>query len=313
MITSATPSQVSVNTAPQVLSAFSAENQQTVFKPLAPVVKSDALAAGDKERYTSSPLSREISAFGYAEGSAQTLVTYNKNGRLNSSQLQGAGNSSKQSGEADDKAQMQSDEVDERKLSDDDSGALPEDHEAVLKEKHEEQKQLEIRSLAARDREVRAHEQAHAAIGGSFAGAPKYQFERGPDGVNYAVGGEVPIDVSPAATPEATINKMQAVRRAALAPAEPSPQDRRVAQEAIAVEASARQSLMQEQRDEAQSVSNKDDGSASSAPKAQDEPDHTDAKKQSDADYDKPSIGEPNSISSRSEQGNNFRSISIIA
>ncbi len=107
--------------------------------------------------------------------------------------------------------------------------------------------QAEIRSLAARDREVRAHEQAHAAVGGQYAGAPSYQFERGPDGVNYAVGGEVRIDVSKAASPQETILKMQIVRRAALAPAEPSAQDRRVAAEASAREAEARQALRTEQ------------------------------------------------------------------
>ncbi|HEY7773644.1 MAG TPA: putative metalloprotease CJM1_0395 family protein [Marinagarivorans sp.] len=118
----------------------------------------------------------------------------------------------------------------------------------------EAQKQEAIRDLAARDREVRAHEQAHAAVGGSFAGAPKYQYERGPDGVNYAVGGEVPIDVSPAATPEQTIAKAQTIRRAALAPAEPSPQDRRVAQESTRLEAEARQEMRAESAASAASI-----------------------------------------------------------
>ena len=118
-----------------------------------------------------------------------------------------------------------------------------------------EQRQLQqeqdlIRQLASRDREVRAHEQAHAAVGGRYAGAPQYQFQRGPDGVNYAVGGEVPIDISKEATPQETIQKMQIVRRAALAPAEPSGQDRRVAAQASASEAEARAELLQVQRDE---------------------------------------------------------------
>lgn len=128
----------------------------------------------------------------------------------------------------------------------------------ALKAKKEQQVeakiQEEIRELAARDREVRAHEQAHAAVGGSYAGAPKYQFERGPDGVNYAVGGEVPIDVGPAATPEQTIAKAQTIRRAALAPAEPSPQDRQVAQESIQLEAAARQELQAEIRAKEESL-----------------------------------------------------------
>ena len=115
----------------------------------------------------------------------------------------------------------------------------------------QEQQQLRdqriISELAARDREVRAHEQAHAAVGGQYAGAPSYEYQRGPDGVNYAVGGEVSIDIGRAATPEATIQKAQIVRRAALAPAEPSPQDRNVAAQASRLEAQARAELVAEQ------------------------------------------------------------------
>lgn len=110
-----------------------------------------------------------------------------------------------------------------------------------------EQEQKEIRELSARDREVRSHEQAHAAVGGKYAGSPVYEFVRGPDGVSYAVGGEVSIDASPIpGDPEATIAKAQQIRRAASAPAEPSPQDRRVAAEAALMEAEARVDLRQE-------------------------------------------------------------------
>jgi len=104
----------------------------------------------------------------------------------------------------------------------------------------------QIRQLKARDAEVKAHEAAHAAVGGQLAGSPSYSYQRGPDGVRYAVGGEVPIDVSKVAgDPQATLEKMQRVQRAALAPAEPSVQDRRVAALAAqqAVEARAEISL----------------------------------------------------------------------
>lgn len=113
-----------------------------------------------------------------------------------------------------------------------------------------EQEQDEISQLAARDREVRAHEQAHASVGGQYAGSPTYSFQRGPDGVRYAVGGEVSIDTGKAATPEETIRKAQVVRRAALAPAEPSPQDRRVAAEASQIQAEALQELRVQQVEE---------------------------------------------------------------
>ena len=105
--------------------------------------------------------------------------------------------------------------------------------------------QQQINALSARDREVRAHEQAHVAAGGQYAGAAQYQFERGPNGVNYAVSGEVSISVGKEATPEETLQKAQIVRRAALAPAEPSPQDRRVAAQATRMESEARQEIAQ--------------------------------------------------------------------
>lgn len=87
-----------------------------------------------------------------------------------------------------------------------------------------------VSDLRARDAEVRRHEEAHARVGGQYAGQPSYSYQTGPDGKRYAVGGEVAIDVSEVpGDPEATINKMVVVKRAALAPAEPSGQDRRVA------------------------------------------------------------------------------------
>lgn len=94
----------------------------------------------------------------------------------------------------------------------------------------------ELSELKARDREVRAHETAHQAVGGQYAGAISYVFQRGPDGAQYAVGGEVSIDVAPIeGDPQATIEKMRVVRAAAMAPAEPSAQDRSVAAQAMQI------------------------------------------------------------------------------
>ncbi|WP_068824613.1 putative metalloprotease CJM1_0395 family protein [Pseudomonas sp. BMS12] len=113
------------------------------------------------------------------------------------------------------------------------------------------QEELELAGLVSRDREVRAHEQAHAAVGGGYAGAPTYTFRSGPDGKRYAVGGEVGIDTSPVPNdPAATLRKMEVVIRAALAPAEPSAQDRSVAAQATAQAAQARVELAQQQREE---------------------------------------------------------------
>lgn len=90
--------------------------------------------------------------------------------------------------------------------------------------------QRQLNELRARDREVRAHEAAHARVGGEFAGSPGFTFETGPDGRQYAVAGEVSIDRSPVpGDPEATIQKLEKVIRAAMAPVSPSDQDRSVA------------------------------------------------------------------------------------
>jgi hypothetical protein len=114
--------------------------------------------------------------------------------------------------------------------------------------------QQEIDRLAKRDREVRTHERAHITAAGAHAvGGPEYQYELGPDGRRYAVSGEVPIDMSEVpGNPEATAQKMERVRRAALAPSHPSPQDRQVAAQAARIAARARMEIAdQEAADQA--------------------------------------------------------------
>ena len=87
-----------------------------------------------------------------------------------------------------------------------------------------------IQVLQQRDREVRAHEMAHVAAGGSLVrGGASFTYEFGPDGQRYAIGGEVGIDTSPGRTPAETLAKAEQIRAAALAPADPSGQDRQVA------------------------------------------------------------------------------------
>ena len=100
------------------------------------------------------------------------------------------------------------------------------------------------------DMKVKAHELAHSTTGGQYAGAPHYQFVIGPDGKLYAVAGEVPIDVSPEDTPEKTIRKMQQVIAAALAPADPSPQDIQVASIAAKILAEATSELSKKENNE---------------------------------------------------------------
>ncbi|TVU79928.1 MULTISPECIES: putative metalloprotease CJM1_0395 family protein [Pseudoalteromonas] len=132
----------------------------------------------------------------------------------------------------------------------------PEQNEQQQQDKEKEAKQKEqvaqqeqqdaeqIKELKARDTEVRIHEQAHSSVGGQHAGSPSYEYQRGPDGTNYAVGGEVQIDVAEiAGDPRATIEKMQTVRAAALAPAEPSGADRSIAADATQKLAAAQAEL----------------------------------------------------------------------
>ena len=117
----------------------------------------------------------------------------------------------------------------------------PPDPKLAIAANLSDQERQEVDKLKNRDAEVRSHEQAHKAAGGDLAGSISFKFKRGPDGQQYAVGGEVPIDVSPVdGDPQATITKIQRVRRAALAPANPSSQDRSVAAEASRLEQQAR-------------------------------------------------------------------------
>ncbi|MFY0666130.1 MAG: hypothetical protein JXQ97_16010 [Natronospirillum sp.] len=118
-------------------------------------------------------------------------------------------------------------------------------------------KLAEIEQLAKRDREVRQHEQTHQAVGGQYTGSVKYQFVQGPDGRRYAVGGEVSVDLSPASDPEETIQKMEQIKRAALAPSDPSGQDRRIAAEATAIIAQARAEAQKIRIEEGEQASDK--------------------------------------------------------
>lgn len=125
------------------------------------------------------------------------------------------------------------------------AGGLTEDAQLT------EEEQAEVEKLKNRDAEVRRHEQAHkAAAGGHASGGPKFEYETGPDGKQYAVGGHVDVDTSPVSgDPRATIAKMQQLQRAALAPAEPSSKDRQVAAKAAQQEREARAELAKERQE----------------------------------------------------------------
>lgn len=102
-----------------------------------------------------------------------------------------------------------------------------------------------IDELKKRDREVRSHEAAHKAAAGSYAqGGPTFTYTTGPDGQRYIAAGEVAIDLSAIPhQPEATLAKARTLYAAALAPAEPSSQDRAVAAAAIRMAMEAQQQI----------------------------------------------------------------------
>lgn len=133
-------------------------------------------------------------------------------------------------------------------------GAPPESDASVPSEESEgaaasqtqlsDEERRQLQELRRRDREVRTHEQAHKTAGGQHAGSIHLEYESGPDGKRYAVSGSVPIDASPVAgDPEATLRKMETVRRAATAPANPSGADRQVAAHAAQLAQRARAEL----------------------------------------------------------------------
>lgn len=119
-----------------------------------------------------------------------------------------------------------------------------------------------VDALKKRDAEVRRHEAAHAAAGGQYAGAPTFTYQQGPDGKRYAIGGEVSIDTSPVSgDPEATARKADQIRAAALAPADPSGQDRAVAAAAskLKLDAQAEAAAKKKQEADAKAAEKKAD------------------------------------------------------
>ena len=107
-----------------------------------------------------------------------------------------------------------------------------------------EEEKEEAEKLKQRDREVRAHEQAHLSAAGNLAaGGASYQFKTGPDGQQYAVGGEVPLKVQDSKDPQEDLRNAQRLERAALAPAEPSSSDRTIAAKARSKASQAQQEI----------------------------------------------------------------------
>lgn len=94
---------------------------------------------------------------------------------------------------------------------------------------------------------------------GLHTSGPNYEYETGPDGRKYAVAGDVNVSYSHSSDPEVNLRNAQQLKASALAPADPSSQDRKVAAQAEMEIAQARQEILEEQnqaRDEEENSSN---------------------------------------------------------
>lgn len=109
-----------------------------------------------------------------------------------------------------------------------------------------EEEKLQVSKLQKRDSEVKAHEAAHLASGAGLTRGLNYTYEKGPDGKQYAVGGEVMLDTTKGKTPQETIQKSEQIKRAALAPANPSSADIKIAASAEAMKNNAELEIKKE-------------------------------------------------------------------
>lgn len=129
------------------------------------------------------------------------------------------------------------------------------------------EQQEEVRELKARDTEVRAHEAAHlAAAAGLSTSAPSYTYQAGPDGQKYAIGGEVSISFQQSNDPEENLRNAETMKAAALAPADPSSQDRAVAASADKMIQQAQEEIQEQKEQELQDKDNDNDNTQSTTP-----------------------------------------------
>jgi hypothetical protein len=112
-----------------------------------------------------------------------------------------------------------------------------EDQQQQAEHELSEDEQRMVDELRLSDQRVRAHEQAHAAAG---AYNVRYDYQTGPDGKQYAVGGSANIDINVSSSdPDGKIQEASKMRAAALAPSDPSSEDMAVAAKASRIEMEA--------------------------------------------------------------------------
>lgn len=109
-------------------------------------------------------------------------------------------------------------------------GRLPGRHVIIAARKDSEdpgsEKNQAIEKLKNRDREVRAHESSHSTDPNLIKiGSARFDYTIGPDGKAYATGGRVTLSTGNAKTPEEALSKAEALKKASMAPGEPSSMD----------------------------------------------------------------------------------------
>ena len=144
--------------------------------------------------------------------------------------------------------------------------------EGMQKEKLSMDEERMLSQLQARDSEVKAHEAAHKAAGGGMTGAASYSYQRGPDGKMYAIGGEVSISIPQASTPEEALKNARTIAAAAMAPANPSPQDFAVASSARLMEIKAQQEIAQKEQQKQEGIASYKDAMSEKDSSKEEEP-----------------------------------------
>lgn len=91
--------------------------------------------------------------------------------------------------------------------------------------------EAELRELKRVDNAVRAHERQHFFAAGAYAmGGPQFHYKTGPDGKRYAYIGHVDMEMSvDFSDPEKALRKAEIIKKAAMAPLDPSPADMAIA------------------------------------------------------------------------------------
>jgi len=104
--------------------------------------------------------------------------------------------------------------------------------------------QKAVEELKRRDKEVRMHEAAHSSNPDLVKiGAAQFDYTIGPDGKAYATGGRVTLATGNPRTPEEALSKAEALKKAAMAPGEPSSKDFQALNSAVAMEFEARNQI----------------------------------------------------------------------